>query len=111
MATTKKSLINRIAESTRERQLLAQKVVQQFFDEIIGELARGNRLEFRDFGVFEMRVTRARMAQNPRILKKVRVPAKRKIAFKAGRAVKERLKHKTSKQLDAMPIVPCAPRR
>jgi nucleoid DNA-binding protein len=97
MATTKKDLIGRVAESTRERQLLVQKVVQQFFDEIIAELTRGNRLEFRDFGVFGTRVIRARTAQNPRTLKKVRVPAKRRIVFKAGRAVKERLNHKTSK--------------
>ena len=97
MATTKKNLIDRIAESTRERQLLVQKVVQQFFDEIIAELTRGNRLEFRDFGVFETRVAPARMAQNPRTLKKVQVPAKRRIVFRAGRAVNERLNHKTSR--------------
>ena len=97
MATTKKNLIDRIAESIGEQQSLTKKVIQRFFDEIIAALAGGNRLEFRDFGVFETRVTRARMAQNPRTLKKVRVPAKRRIVFKAGRAVKERLNHKTSR--------------
>ena len=97
MATTKRNLIDRIAESTGEQQSLTKKVIQRFFDEIICALAGGNRLEFRDFGVFETRVTPARMAQNPRTLKKVRVPAKRKIVFKAGRAVKERLNRKTSK--------------
>ena len=97
MATTKKNLIDRIAESTGERQSLAKRVVEQFFDEIISELAKGNRLEFRDFGVFEVRTTPPRMAQNPRTLKKVQVPAKRRVAFRAGRAVKEQLNSKTSK--------------
>ena len=94
MATTKKNLIDRIAETTGERQSLARRVVQQFFDEIIAELAKGNRLEFRDFGVFETKTTPPRMAHNPRTLKKVQVPAKHRGVFWAGRAVKERLNNK-----------------
>ena len=91
MATTKKNLIDRIAESAGEQQSLAKRVVQQFFDEIIAELAGGNRLEFRDFGVFETKTTPPRMAQNPRTLKKVEVPAKRRVAFRMGRMMKQEL--------------------
>ena len=93
--TTKKDLIDRIAENTGTRQSLVKKVVRQFFDGIIAELAKGNHLEFRDFGVFETKTTPARMAQNPRTLKKVRVPAKRRVVFRAGRVVKGRLNSKT----------------
>jgi nucleoid DNA-binding protein len=57
MATTKKDLIDRIADSTGTQQVLVKRVIQQFFGEIIAELAKGNRLEFRDFGVFETRTT------------------------------------------------------
>ena len=95
VATTKKNLIDRIAETTDERQSLARRVVQQFFDEIIAQLAGGNRLEFRDFGVFEVRTTPPRMAQNPRTLKKVQVLPKRRVVFGAERAIKERLNNKT----------------
>ena len=91
MATTKKNLIDRIAESTGEQQSLAKRVVQQFFNEIIAGLAGGNRLEFRDFGVFETKITPARTAQNPRTLQKIRVPAKQRVVFRAGRAVREQL--------------------
>lgn len=89
--STKKDLINRIAESTATRQVLVRTVAQQFFDEIIAELANGNRLEFRDFGVFETKTTPARMAQNPKTLEKVEVPAKRRVLFKPGRLMKERV--------------------
>jgi len=89
--TTKKDLIDRIAGSTGAKHALVKRVVQHFFDEIIAELAKGNRLEFRDFGVFETKTTPARMAQNPRTLKKVEVPAKRRVVFKAGRIMKEGL--------------------
>ncbi len=96
-ATTKEDLVDRIAESTGERQSLVKRAVQQFFDEIIAELAKGNRLEFREFGVFEIKTAPPRMAQNPRTQKKVRVAAKRRVVFRAGRAVKEQLNGKTSK--------------
>ena len=76
MATTKKELVDRIAESTRITRTLVKTVVQDFFDEIISELAQGNRLEFRDFGVFDTKTRPARTAQNPKTLEKVEVPAK-----------------------------------
>jgi integration host factor subunit beta len=86
--TTKRDLIDRIAESTGTRQTLVKAVVQAFFNEITAELAKGNRLEFRDFGVFETKTTPARMAQNPRTGEKVPVPAKRRVVFKPGRLMR-----------------------
>ena len=91
MAITKKDLTDRVAESTGTKHAIAKRVVQHFLDEIASELARGNRLEFRDFGVFETKTTPARMAQNPRTLEKVEVPAKRRVVFKAGRMMREGL--------------------
>ena len=88
---TKKDLIDRIAESTGTRQTFVKAVVQAFLGEIISALTTGNRLEFRDFGVFATKTTPARMAQNPRTLKKVEVPAKRRVVFKPGRLMREGL--------------------
>ncbi|MBN2131438.1 MAG: integration host factor subunit beta [Sedimentisphaerales bacterium] len=89
MATTKKDLIDRIAESTGAKRTLVKTVVQDVFDEIIAELAKGNRLEFRDFGVFETKTRQARTAQNPKTLEKVEVSAKRRVVFKPGRLMRE----------------------
>ena len=90
MATTsKKDLINRIAKETGAKQVLVKTVIHQFFDEVITELATGNRLEFRDFGVFDTKTSAPRMAQNPKTLERVQVPAKRRIVFKAGRLMRE----------------------
>ena len=55
------------------------------------ELANGNRLEFRDFGIFDIKTCEAREAQNPKTLEKVHVPAKRMVKFKMGRAMKQKL--------------------
>lgn len=92
MATiTKKDLIDRIAEREGCKRILIKRVVQAFLDEIIAELGKGNRLEFRDFGVFESKVRAARQAQNPKTMDKVYVPSKRTVKFKVGRVMKDRL--------------------
>jgi len=92
MATvTKKELIDRIAERTQAKRVTVKQIVQAFLEEIIRELSANNRLEFRDFGVFETRTRAARIAQNPKTLERVEVPAKRTVKFKMGRLMKENL--------------------
>lgn len=101
MATiTKKELIDRIADATGERRMQVKQMVQQFLDEIIKELGRGNRLEFRDFGVFETKMRKARRAQNPKTLQPVAVPEKRTVKFKVGRLMKQRLAGLTGAAID-----------
>lgn len=101
MATiTKKELIDRIAEGTGSRRVQVKKVVQQFLDEIVSELGQGNRLEFRDFGVFETKLRKARKAQNPKTLEPVAVPEKRTVKFKVGRLMKQRLGELTGVAID-----------
>ena len=68
---TKKELVNRIAERTQCKHATVKAVVQQFLDEITTELAKNNRLEFRDFGIFEVKEQAARTAQNPKTLETV----------------------------------------
>ncbi|MEL6329041.1 MAG: HU family DNA-binding protein [Planctomycetota bacterium] len=87
--TTKKQLVDRIAQATGHKQIEVREIVQQFLDGIIEELSEGNRLEFRDFGVFEVRARRARIAQNPKTLERVPVPAKSTVKFKPGRRMRE----------------------
>jgi integration host factor subunit beta len=101
MATiTKKELIDRISDSIHGRRVQVKKIVQQFLDEIVNELGRGNRLEFRDFGVFESKLRKARKAQNPKTLEPVEVPEKRTVKFKVGRLMKQRLAHATGAAIE-----------
>jgi len=88
---TKKEVIDRIAENTNTKRTVVKPVIQSFLDEIINELANNNRLEFRDFGVFETKMRAARTAQNPKTMEQVRVPAKRNVKFKMGRLMKQKM--------------------
>lgn len=88
---TKKELVNRIADKSGQTKVIVKDIIQSFLDAIISELGSGNRLEFREFGVFEIRERAARRAQNPRTLQKVDVPPKRVVKFKVGRLMRERV--------------------
>ena len=99
MATiTKKELVDRITETTKAKQSSVKAIVQCILDEIIAELAKNNRLEFRDFGVFEVRERAARTAQNPKTMEKVYIPAKKIVKFKMGMGMKEKLSKGTTEQ-------------
>jgi integration host factor subunit beta len=91
LTITKKELVSRIADRTGQTKVITKDIIQMFLDEIIVELGRGNRLEFREFGVFEIKERAARKAQNPRTLEKVDVPAKKVVKFKVGRLMKKRV--------------------
>ena len=104
--TTKKDLIDRIADETKYKRSDVRIIVQTFLDNVISELGNGNRLEFRDFGVFELRDRAPRMAQNPRTLERVPVPARRTVKFKVGRLMKEAVDKRISK--NEMPVVETA---
>ena len=101
MATvTKKELVDRIADASSVKRVDVKKVVQSFLDNIVVELGQGNRLEFRDFGVFEVKHRAARMAQNPKTLERVPVPPKRTVKFKAGHLMKKALDTQPGAELD-----------
>ena len=103
---TKKELVNRIADRTGQTKVVTKEIIQLFLDEIINELSAGNRLEFRDFGVFEVKFRKARRAQNPRTLEKVDVPPKKVVKFKVGRVMREKVGTNEAAQASGGPAQP-----
>jgi len=99
MATiTKKELIDQISEKSGIKRVVVKKIIQQFLDDVIDELSRDNRLEFRDFGVFETKHRASRVAQNPKTLERVQVPPKRTVKFKVGRLMKMKLQEQDMRE-------------
>ena len=92
MATiSKRELTDRIAEGLGHTKSVTSGVVQAFLDEVIDELTKGNRLEFREFGVFELNKRAARNARIPQNGDAVVIPARVVVKFKAGRTMKAAL--------------------
>ncbi len=88
---TKKDLCDEIAARTKQSRAVVRLIVQEFLDGIVERLNKGQRLEFREFGVFEIKQRAARRAQNPKTLEPVNVPAKRTIKFKPGLKMRQML--------------------
>jgi len=92
MATvTKRDLVYEVAKKCNCQQNAARDAVQSFLDQIIEELQRGNRIELRDFGVFETRTREGHMARNPRTKAAVKVPPRASVKFKAGRVMRDEI--------------------
>ena len=88
---TKKDMARAIAGEMGIPQGQATAIVQRIFDGITETLLSEGRIELRNFGVFEVKVRKARKGRNPRTGEKVAVPARRVVTFKPGREMEERV--------------------
>lgn len=91
---TKKHLVDEITRQTKLSRHDVQTVVQGVLDQMISAIGSGQRIEIRDFGVFEVKERAARTAQNPKTLEPVPVPPKLAVRFKPGRLMKAALEAK-----------------
>ena len=87
---TKREFCERIAKETGQTQVVTKRIIQLFLDQVIEELAAGNRLELRNFGVFDTRLQPARKARNPKTDEVVYVSAKAVVSFKVGKSMNEK---------------------
>jgi integration host factor subunit beta len=88
----KSELIERIAaENPHLYQRDVEKIVNTILNTIMAALARGDRVELRDFGVFGVRTLDARTGRNPRNGTEVAVSEKVCPTFKPGRDMHRRL--------------------
>lgn len=86
---TKAELINAVAEKSELTKKDAEKAINAVVASITDALAGGDRVQIVGFGTFEVRERSAKEAINPRTKEKIKVPAKKAPAFKAGKALKD----------------------
>ncbi len=65
MTLTKRDLVIRISDETNLGQHQVFEVVQKTLNYITESLAKGDKVELRKFGVFEVKVRKARVGRNP----------------------------------------------
>ncbi len=87
---TKRDLVVRISGETQLIQETVLDIVQKTFDHITEALANGSKVELRNFGVFEVKVRKARIGRNPNApLSDVEIPPRAVVKFKAGKEMRE----------------------
>jgi nucleoid DNA-binding protein len=87
---TKRDLVIRISEETGLAQQQVLVVVQRTLDLISESLAARNNVELRNFGVFEIKIRKARIGRNPNQPEKdVAIPKRAVVKFKPGKEMRE----------------------
>jgi nucleoid DNA-binding protein len=89
MTLTKRDLVIRISEETGLIQQQVLVVVQKTLDYIAEALAKGDKVELRNFGVFEVKVRKARIGRNPNApATDVPIPERSVVKFKPGKEMR-----------------------
>jgi nucleoid DNA-binding protein len=89
MTLTKRDLVLRISEETGLIQQQVFDIIQKTFNHITEALAKGQKVELRNFGIFEVRVRKARIGRNPAAPRTtVPIPERSVVKFKAGREMR-----------------------
>jgi nucleoid DNA-binding protein len=89
MTLTKRDLVIRISNETGMVQQNVFDVVQKTLDYIASALAHGDKVELRNFGVFEVKIRKARVGRNPKSPKAdVPIPERAVVKFKAGKEMR-----------------------
>src|SRR2546426_5265966 len=87
---TKRDLVVRISNETGIVQQNVLEIVQKTLDYIADAVAQGKKVELRNFGVFEVKVRKARIGRNPNApANDVRIPPRAVVKFKPGNAMRE----------------------
>ena len=91
MATvTKKDLVEKIAVELNLLRQDVRNIVEGFIKNVKAEMQAGNRIEIRDFGVFEIKERKPRIGRNPKKPQDVvTIPARKVVHFKVGREFKK----------------------
>lgn len=89
---TKRDLVVQISNETGMVQHQVLEVVQRTLDHITSALAEGNVVELRNFGVFEVKLTKQRIGRNPNVPgSQFIIPPRATVKFKSGKVMKQRV--------------------
>lgn len=89
MTLTKRDLVIRISNETGLVQQQVFDVIQKTLDYISESLSKGDKVELRNFGVFEVKIRKARVGRNPNKPETdVPIPARSTVKFKAGKEMR-----------------------
>ncbi len=86
---TKRDLVVKISNETGLVQHQVFEVIQKTLDQITTALAKGQDVELRNFGVFQVRMSKARVGRNPNIPgSNFAIPPRATVKFKSGKIMR-----------------------
>jgi integration host factor beta subunit len=88
---TKAELIDSLANKSELPKQKAEEIVNGLFDDIVGALKNGDKVNISGFGTFSVSERKARTGRNPKTGEAIQIAASRAPKFKAGKILKESL--------------------
>ena len=87
----KAELVNAMAKETGVSKKDVEKVLNSFINVVSNEMANKGKVQLVGFGTFETRQRAARTGLNPQTKEEIKIPACTAPAFKAGKALKDKV--------------------
>ena len=88
---TKNDIVRTLAEKNEEEIAQTRRIVQGTLDMIVEALLKGDKVELRNFGVFEVIDRMGRVARNPRSRQEVFIPERKVVKFKPGKVMEDQI--------------------
>jgi len=85
----KRGIVLKISQDTGIKQVVVKEVVQRTFNTILEALKNGDRIELRNFGIFQVKKRKRRIGRNPKTGQVIPVPERRTVVFKPGLEMKK----------------------
>jgi DNA-binding protein HU-beta len=86
---TKPEFVAAVAQSADTSKAEAERIINASLDTIAEALKKGDSVQFVGFGTFEVRERQARTGINPKTKEQIKIPAKKAVAFKVGKKLKD----------------------
>lgn len=90
-AVTRKDICSKIAEDLNLEPELVDDIILNFFDAFKKVILAGDKIELRNFGVFQMLTRQAKVGRNLKTNEPINLPARRYLSFKAGKEMKDKV--------------------
>ncbi|WP_337860294.1 HU family DNA-binding protein [Ferroplasma sp.] len=81
-------LSKKVASTTETTQKKTAEIITEFLKETVDSVNEGKKVNLADFGIFERKVQKARVARNPKTREEIKVPSKDKFVFRASSTIK-----------------------
>ena len=88
---TKNDIVRTLAEKHELEIASTRRVVQGTLDMVLEALIKGDKIELRNFGVFEVIQRKGRIARNPKSRQEVYIPERKVVKFKPGKLMEEKI--------------------
>jgi len=81
----KLDIVNAVVENAKISRSKAEQAVETVFEAMKNALGRGQRIELRRFGVFQVKPRKTGIGRNPRTGEEVAIPPGKAVRFKPGK--------------------------